>query len=68
MGTINRKPKILELSDLQEWLLTTELLYARDGNKKLVTIPLGGFRIYQAGEMVWQGIQPYAAVEKYNSL
>ena len=59
----------LELADLQKWLITAKMLYASDGNgKKLYVNSMGGFDIEVNGEIVWQGIQPYLAIEKYNEI
>lgn len=64
----NRKPHQIELSELQNWLLENKALYASDGNKRLLVNMSGGFEITVKNEVVWEGMQPFAAVEKYNDL
>lgn len=60
----------IELTDLQEWMENNEAIYASSSreDKKLVVSMHGGFKLYHKGNIVWEGIQPYRAVEKYNEL
>lgn len=60
----------IELAALQDWMQTAELLYASSTaeNKRLVINASGGFTLYHNKEIVWQGIQPFTAVEKYNAI
>lgn len=66
----NTKPHTVELKELQEWLQSAELIFASSSRerKKLVAVPTGGFIVYVAGEVKWMGIQPFSAVEAYNSI
>jgi predicted Rdx family selenoprotein len=65
---MSRKPHLIDLKELQDWMLKEEMLYATDGTKKLTINTAGSFTIRVKGEIVWQGIQPFSAVEKYNEL
>jgi hypothetical protein len=68
MGKIN-KTQQLEISDFQEWLISNEALYAAEGTRKKLTVTMnGGYNIYHNGEIVYQCMQPYSAIEKYNSI
>jgi hypothetical protein len=59
----------IKLPELQEWLLTAEMIYASDGEgKRLVVNASGGFTLWHNNTIFWQGVQPFMAVEKYNSL
>lgn len=62
------KKQVLELKDFQKWLEETETMYAQDATRKLTTTVSGGIRVYKDKLLIWQGVQPYAAIEKYNSL
>lgn len=66
---MSNKPHLINVNDLQEWLGKTEVQYASDMPlKKLTVTTSGGFKLYHNGVVVWEGIQPYRAVEKYNEL
>jgi hypothetical protein len=60
----------LDLKEFQEALVNFESIYASDisSKKRLVITGDGGIRIYQNNEIVWEGMQPYRAIEKYNSI
>jgi hypothetical protein len=60
----------LDLKEFQDYLLTFEAVYAHDSKRKkrLVITGNGGFKIYDNKEVVWEGIQPLRAIEKYNSI
>ena len=65
-----KKPHIIELEGLQEWINENEALYASSTspNKRLTMTMRGGFKLYHNREVVWEGIQPFRAIEKYNSI
>jgi len=64
------KHHTIELKDLQKWLEEEEFTFASSTRerKRLVITTNGGLRLYVRGNIVWEGIQPFAAVEKYNSI
>lgn len=64
------KPHIIELEPLQEWMATHETLYAvcSEQHKKLTITCNGTFKLYHNNEVVWQGIQPFRAMENYNAI
>jgi hypothetical protein len=64
------KIELLNVNDLLEWKEKQKLVYAFDSrrNKKLILNLNGGFEIEVNGEIIWQGIQAFSAVEKYNDL
>lgn len=61
----------LNCNDLMEWVTGREYDYAFrlvNGRKIALTVTLqGGYKVYVDGEIVWQGVQPFVAVEKFNS-
>jgi len=60
----------LNVNDLLEWREKQKLMYATDSrkNKRLLLNLNGGFEIEVKGEIVWQGVQAYSAVEAYNEI
>ena len=60
----------LNVPELLEWKAKQKLMYASDSgrNKKLLLNLNGGFEIEVKGETIWQGMQAYSAVEKYNEI
>lgn len=63
----------LKFSDFQEWKEKTLFLYASgtDRNGKMVQILCSlnnNIIVRRSGETVWQGMQPFAAIEKFNDL
>ena len=64
------KPHTIELQELQKWVSETEVLFTSSSReaKRLTTTLNGGLRVIVGKEIVWQGIQPYSAVEAYNSI
>lgn len=69
---MSNKPHIISLPELQEWMETNEALYASaqgsGENKRLTVTMSGGFKLYHNRQVVWEGTQPFTAVEKYNNL
>jgi len=67
MKTIHHEVKIEEL---QEWLSGQYLTFASSSreNKRLTCDLKGGLRVIVGGVTVWQGIQPYSAMEAYNAV
>jgi len=66
---MSRKPHIITLELFQEWLMKNETVYASSlPDKKLTVTMSGGYKVYKNGELYWQGMQPFAAIEKYNSI
>jgi len=64
------KVHTIEVSELQKWLETEEVTFASSTRerKRLVSTVQGGLKVIVAGQTVWQGIQPYTAVEVYNKI
>jgi len=64
------KNHIIELDGLQEWMVETETMYASSTSpKKQLTVTTNGtLKVYHNGKAVWQGVQPFMAVEKYNAI
>lgn len=64
------KNQELEIAPLQEWMAENEVTYASSTHpkKKLNMTMNGGFKLYHNNEVVWQGIQPFRAIEKYNAI
>ena len=60
----------INLDAFQQWRQEAEILFASSTRerKRLFANLIGGLRIEVDGVTVWQGIQPFAAVEKYNSI
>jgi len=60
----------IELKDLQEWITTEDVTFASSTRerKKLVATLNGGLKVIVAGKIVWEGIQPFSAVEAYNDV
>ena len=58
----------LNVNDLLEWKAKQRIMYASDSRstKKLFLNLNGGFELEVKGKVIWQGIQAYSAVEKYN--
>lgn len=65
-----KKPFNIALPDLQKWYEETETIYCSDSvtGLRLVCSLRGGFKITHKGTVMWQGMQPTAAVDKYNEL
>jgi hypothetical protein len=64
------KSHTIELKDLQEWIATEDVTFASSTRerKKLVATLNGGLKVIVAGKTVWEGIQPFSAVEAYNAV
>lgn len=64
------KVHTIEVSELQKWVETEEVTFASSTRerKRLVSTVQGGLKVIVAGQIVWQGIQPYSAVEAYNKI
>lgn len=60
----------IEVNELIEWVQTRGCEYAVDGNvdKKLKCTLRGSFEVWHKDVLVLECIQPFQAVEKYNSL
>lgn len=58
----------LNVSDLQEWIAKQRVMYARcsKGEKTLYCTLNGSFEVEYKGEIIWQGMQQFAAVEAFN--
>lgn len=61
---------ILEVNSLIDWVSNRSERYAYDSKneKELRYLFSGSYQVFSKGELIWQGSQPYRAVEKYNSL
>ena len=64
------KPHEVTLTEFQDWHSKEEVLFASSSreNKRLYCSLNGNIKILVAGEVVWQGIQPFSAVEAYNAI
>jgi hypothetical protein len=60
----------IELKDLQEWIETEDVTFASSSRerKRLVATLNGGLKVIVAGTVVWEGCQPFSAIEVYNSI
>lgn len=59
------------ISDLQQFINDTKVIFAGCSwpvNKDLKINLRGGFEVYHDGELVWQGVQPARAIDKFNSI
>lgn len=63
-----KEPHKIELDGLQAWKAEAKLLYASSSAepKRLYCTLNGTFELEYKGQIIWQGIQPFAAVEAYN--
>lgn len=64
------KSQQLEVNELIEWVSKSSTMYAKCSisDKELKVAMNGSFQVYHKGEIVLECIQPFRAVEKYNSL
>lgn len=64
------KSHTIELADFQHWLEEESMTFASSTRerKRLVVTLRGNIQIFVGNVIVWQGQQPYSAVEKYNSI
>ena len=64
--------QILNVNDLIDWKADKEVEYAgnygKGSHKSLRATLSGGYRVYNHNEIVLECIQPFNAIEKYNSL
>lgn len=60
----------IDLGGFQEWLAEKEVDFASSTReRKRLTVALNGnIRVSVAGRTVYLGLQPYSAVEAYNSI
>lgn len=60
----------IELQELIKWHEETvsTFAYSSRERKSLVCSLKGGFRVIVNGEVVWEGMQPFSAVEAYNNI
>lgn len=60
----------IKLEDLQKWLLEEETTFASSTreNKRLVCCLNGNLKVIVGGVTIWQGKQPYSAIEAYNGV
>ncbi len=60
----------INLAELQEWLSDEEVTYASSSReRKRLTVSFNGtLKVMVDGKTVWQGIQPFSAVEAYNTI
>lgn len=63
-----QEPHKIDLEGLQAWKEEATLIFASSsrGQKRLYCTLNGTFQLEYKGEIIWQGIQPYNAVEAYN--
>ena len=64
----------IKLEDLQSWINDEQLILfasssnGSNGQKSLYATMGGSYQVHHRGERVWEGMQPFDAVEKYNKL
>lgn len=60
----------VELPELQKWMQTEEVIFASSSRerKRLIATLNGTLKVVVVGEVVWQGMQPFSAVEAYNNV
>lgn len=61
---------IVKLEDLTAWKQDEKIIFASstNGNKQLFATLTGGFEVWHNKKLVLETIQPYLAIEKYNSI
>ena len=64
------KPHEIKFEDFQQWLGENEAEFASSTRerKRLIVKMNGGIKITVGGKTVWEGVQAYPAVKKYNSI
>lgn len=67
------KKQQLNITDFQDWLRVERVMYASESNagklkRMFVYVGSSNIEIEVNGEVVWKGMQPYPAIEKYNEL
>lgn len=65
---MSNQPNLIKLEELQQFKETHRILYASDSNqsKRLFLYLNNSMAVEVDGEIVWRGMQPYAAVEAFN--
>jgi hypothetical protein len=65
-----KKHHEISLEDLQQWIAETDVTYANSHRerKRLVCDLRGNLKVLVAGKIVWQGMQPFDAVDAYNAI
>lgn len=60
----------IDYKEFQIWKDSREVIYASSEreSKSLICTLNGGIKVMVAGKITWQGIQPYSAIEAYNSI
>ena len=64
----NNEPTV---DDLQQFINETKVTFASCSwpvNKDLKINLRGGFEAYHNGELVWRGMQPAKAIDKFNAI
>jgi len=61
---------IINFKELQEFISTDDVEYCHSAreNKRLVVTFNGNIKVTVAGKTVWEGNQPFLAVEAYNKI
>lgn len=64
------KTHTVDLRELQDFQTKEKVLFASSSReqKKLYCTLRGGYEVWQFGVLVLETMQPYSAIEKYNSL
>lgn len=64
------EPHKIELKDFQDWLEIQGVTFASSTRerKSLVATLNGELKVIVAGVVVWSGVQPFNAVNAYNSV
>ena len=65
----NRR-QILKLNDFNDWLNEKTTMYAMCSisNKELRVTFKGAYQIFHKGEKIFECMQPFTAIEKYNEI
>ncbi len=60
----------IELTSLQEWQSEQKVIFASSSkeDKQLYCTLRGSYEVWHKGERILETMQPFTAVEKYNSL
>ncbi len=66
----DKEKMILMLEDFVKWYNEKEVQYAvntKTGAKMIVHLN-GNIQVFKNEKLVWQGIQPFSAIEAYNEI
>ena len=60
----------ITINEFQDWRYKEEVVFAFSSReaKRLVCTLSGNIKVTVGGKTVWEGVQPYLAVEAYNAI